>query len=150
MSIFKQHEILHGLPNPGDKVIYVKPTVWAFFKSIIEDEKNLLEIDKEYTVVKVELNSSSTYVYLKEFWIEGLDEYCNNQKIFNMHAFTWTKPPIDPKALIGLSCRSALRLEDRYNIEIDGKCWLDINPNVQTIVIENVDSRGIITNAYFK
>ena len=149
MSLFKQREILHGLPNPGDKVTYTKPTKFAFFNNIIDDEK-LLVIDKEYTVVKVQLNSSSTYVYLKEFWIEGLDEYYNNQQMFNMHAFTWVEPLIDPKALIGLHCRDVLRLQHRYNIEFDEYPRLTIDPNLKTIVFEYDIKQYIITNAYFK
>jgi len=101
MSIFDDRQYLHGLPKPGQKVKYMNPTKFAFHTNVIEDEKNLLELGKEYTVRKVNLNSSSTYVFLEEFWVEGLDEYRNNQKCFSMHAFEWEMPEINLEELIG-------------------------------------------------
>lgn len=75
-------------PKVGEKIIFTKPTKWHWFTNVIEDEK-LLEVGKEYTVKKVEIASSASYVYLEEFWDDTIDEYYQNQKMFNMHAFAW-------------------------------------------------------------
>jgi hypothetical protein len=120
-TLFDDRQFLHGLPVRGQKIKYVKPTKFAFHTNVIEDEKNLLELNKEYTVRRVELNSSSTYVSLEEFWVEGLDEYRNNQKCFNMHAFCWDKPPIDTTRLIGRDPRDCAILHRSYG------CGLTVN-----------------------
>jgi hypothetical protein len=120
-TLFDDRQFLHGLPVRGQKIKYVKPTKFAFHTNVIEDEKNLLELNKEYTVRRVELNSSSTYVSLEEFWVEGLDEYRNNQKCFNMHAFCWDKPPIDTTRLIGRDPRDCAILYSSYG------CGLTVN-----------------------
>jgi hypothetical protein len=123
-TLFDDRQFLHGLPVRGQKIKYVKPTKFAFHSNIIEDEKNLLELGKEYTVRRVNLNSSSTYVSLEEFWIEGLDEYRNNQKSFNMHAFSWEKPPIDPERMIGRDYRDCAMLHHSYG------CGVTVNEKV--------------------
>ena len=118
MSIFDDRQYLHGLPKPGQKIKYSKPTKFAFHTNIIEDENNLLELGKEYTVKQVNLNSSSTYVVLEEFWVQGLDEYRNNQKCFNMHAFEWEKPEINLEELIGKNPSDMSMLHNTYKIGI--------------------------------
>lgn len=117
-TLFDDRQFLHGLPLPGQKIKYVKPTKFAFHSNVIEDEKNLLKLGEEYTVRKVELNSSSTYVFLQEFWEEGLDEYRYNQKFFSMHAFEWDKPAIDPSMLIGRSVNDCHILHSSYGCGI--------------------------------
>jgi hypothetical protein len=122
--LFDDRQFLHALPVRGQKIKYEKPTKFAFHSNVIEDEKNLLELGKEYTVRRVELNSSSTYVYLEEFWVEGLDEYRNNQKCFSMHAFCWDKPPIDTSMLIGRDPRDCEILQCSYG------CGLTLNGEI--------------------
>jgi hypothetical protein len=129
-TLFDDRQFLHGLPVRGQKIKYVKPTKFAFHSNVIADEKNLLELEKEYTVRRVELNSSSTYVFLEEFWIEGLDEYRNNQKCFNMHAFSWEKPPIDLSRLIGRDPRDCAPIHNSYGygVSTNGKIRYEGDP----------------------
>lgn len=75
-------------PKVGQKITFAKPSKWHWFTNVIEDEK-LLTLGEQYTVKEVEIASSASYVYLEEFWDDELDMYCRNQKMFNMHAFTW-------------------------------------------------------------
>jgi hypothetical protein len=126
-TLFDDRQFLHGLPVRGQKIKYVKPTKFAFHSNVIENEKNLLELGKEYTVRRVDLNSSSTYVCLEEFWIEGLDEYRNNQKSFNMHAFSWEKPPIDPERMIGRDYLDCAMLHHSYGcgVTVNDKVWYE-------------------------
>jgi hypothetical protein len=153
MSIFDDRQYLHGLPKPGQKVKYIKPTKFAFHSNVIEDEKNLLELGKEYTVHKVNLNSSSTYVILEEFYVQGLDEYRNNQKCFNMHAFEWELPEINLEQLIGDNPNDLSVLNRTYNIGItkNGKVWY---PGERMLCIEHeILTEGQwpkITKAYWK
>lgn len=151
MSMFDDRQFLHGLPVRGQKIKYVRPTKFAFHSNVIEDEKNLLELGKEYTVRKVNLNSSSTYVFLEEFWIEGLDEYRNNQKFFSMHAFDWEKPEIDLSLLVGRDPRDVINLHNTYNIGIteNGKLRY-MGDRVLCIEHEPKDRGSIITKAYWK
>lgn len=128
-SIFDDRQFLHGLPLRGQKIKFVKPTKFAFHTNIIEDEK-LLELGKEYTVRRVQLNSSSTYVCLEEFWDEELDEYRFNQKSFNMHAFEWEMPPINTELLIGRDPRDVAMLHNTYGCGItrNGVVWYHGEP----------------------
>lgn len=149
MSMFDKYKIFHGLPKPGQKVTYKNPTQYSFHQNKITDEKELLELGKEYTVRKVQLNSSSTYVYLEEFWVEGLDEYRNKQKSFEMHAFEWEIPAIDMEDLIGFDVRDACRLINKpyeYGIKYQGELMYEGSP---VLVLEG-DDHDIITKAYFE
>ncbi len=148
-SIFNSRKILHGLPKEGQKIKFVKPTKFAFHTDVIENEK-LLEIGKEYTVKQTELNSSSTYVYLEEFWDDDLDMYRNNQKAFSMHAFEWKLPEINPDELIGLSVNDMGMLSGTYGIgvEIDGETYREGYP---ILVVDYRRERGYpIVAAYWK
>jgi hypothetical protein len=148
-TIFDSRQFLHGLPLPGQKITYTTPTRFSFHTNVIEDEKALLEISKEYTVRKVQLNSSSTYVYLEEFWTEGIDEYRNNQKCFNMYAFDWEKPAIDTSKLIGLHYAEVTTLQSTYGfgINMNGEIWYE---GTQVLYIETDKSTNRITKAEFK
>jgi hypothetical protein len=130
MSIFNKYSKLHGLPLPGQKITFKAPAAWGYFTNVIEDEKTLLVPGQEYTVKKTSLNSSSTYVYLEEYWIEGLDEYRNNQKMFTMQSFSWEKPEIVLDELLGFSVRdlSTLQRVYGYGLYVDDAVWLDGSP----------------------
>lgn len=54
-------------PKLGSKVKYTGTSKWFFFKNILEDANELLEIGKEYTISKIELASSWCGVQLEEF-----------------------------------------------------------------------------------
>ena len=131
-TLFDDRQFLHGLPVRGQKIKYVKPTKFAFHTNVIEDEKNLLELNKEYTVRRVELNSSSTYVSLEEFWVEGLDEYRNNQKCFSMHAFSWEKPELDTSRLIGRDPRDCapIHYSYGYGVSLNGEIRYEGTPTL--------------------
>jgi hypothetical protein len=90
-SIFDKHKILHAYPKDGQKIKTITNKTNSWFLQVVEDTKKL-EIGKEYTVLKTELNSSSSYVWLSEF---GGDMF------FNLHSFKWELPKLDPKDLIG-------------------------------------------------
>lgn len=159
MSIFDDRQFLYGLPRCGQKIKYVRPTQFAFHSNVIEDEKNLLELGKEYTVRKVNLNSSSTYVFLEEFWDEDLDEYRHNQKFFNMHAFDWVPPEIDCSLLIGRDPRDLVHLSRTYKIGItingvvyhdgDPMLYIEHEPFLSRLPEDNYRNLKI-TKAYWK
>jgi hypothetical protein len=78
-----------GFPKDGQKVIFKTPAKFAFHTKVVTDQ-NLLEIGKEYTVRKTQLNSSSSYVWLEE--IPTYDEE-HDQPFFNLWAFDWEGRP---------------------------------------------------------
>lgn len=53
-------------PKVGSKVTF-KGTTMFWFTNIVEDANKLLELDKEYTIAKLGLNSSWCSVVLEEF-----------------------------------------------------------------------------------
>ena len=67
----------------GTKVKFKTPILGHWFTNIVEDQK-LLEIGKEYTIRKVEVASSSTYIWLDE--IPVYDEE-RDLPFFNYHSF---------------------------------------------------------------
>lgn len=149
MSMFDKYKIFHGFPKPGQKVTYTTPSKWGFFTNVIEDEKNLLELGKEYTVRDVNLNSSSTYVYLEEFWVEGLDEYRNNQKFFEMGAFTWETPELDLNELVGYNVMDACRLINppySLGIKYQDRMMYKGSP----VLVLEADDYDNITKAYYE
>lgn len=144
-TLFDKHKVLHGLPLPGQKIKYTNPSKFCWFTNVLEDEKNLLELGKEYTVKKTQLNSSSTYVWLEEFWDDSIDEYKQNQKFFNMWAFEWDLPKLNLDDLVGLDIMQVLRLKHDVGIMFDGEVQKEGSP---MIVLEHVN--GITTKAYIK
>ena len=54
-------------PKSGSKATFKGTTEWFFFKNILKDANELLEIGKEYTITKIELASSWCGVVLEEF-----------------------------------------------------------------------------------
>lgn len=147
--MFDKYTIFSGLPLPGQKIKFIKPAKFGWFKDVLDDEKNLLVPGQEYTVRKVNLNSSSTYVYLEEFWVEGLDEYRNNQKCFNMHSFSWDTPPFDPAKLVGFNVNDCYELNNKpykFGVENNGKLLCAGSPIVSVIS----DDKGTILEAKFR
>ena len=67
----------------GTKVKFTKPIKIHWFKPLVEDQK-LLEVGKEYTIKRVEVASSTTFVWLEE--IPVYDEE-RNLPFFNYHSF---------------------------------------------------------------
>ena len=67
----------------GTKVKFTKPIKIHWFKTLVDDQK-LLEVGKEYTIKKVEVASSATYVWLEE--IPVYDEE-RDLPFFNYHSF---------------------------------------------------------------
>ena len=67
----------------GTKVKFTTPMLAHWFTNVVEDQK-LLEVGKEYTIKKVEVASSATYVWLEE--IPVYDEK-RNLPFFNYHSF---------------------------------------------------------------
>ena len=152
--MFNKYKILHGLPKEGQIIKYTTPTKHHWFTNVIEDEKNLLTLGQEYTVKHVELNSSSTHVWLDSLFTTGSDKYDN--PMFNMSAFEWTKPEINLEDLKGFSPMDLSSLNHSYGwgIEFDGEVWLE---GIPMLVVEYETKRldsgrycDIITKAYFK
>jgi hypothetical protein len=67
----------------GTKAKFVKPITHHWFNNLVEDQK-LLEIGKEYTVEKVEIASSGTYLWLQEIPIYDEER---DLPFFNYHSF---------------------------------------------------------------
>lgn len=74
-----------SMPKIGQKLIYTKPTEFAFHTNVIQDEK-LLVIGREYTLKNININSSSVYIWLEE--IECYNQE-RNLPYFNLWAFNW-------------------------------------------------------------
>jgi hypothetical protein len=71
----------------GAKVKFSTPMSDHWFTNVVEDQK-LLEVGKEYTVRKVEVASSATYV-----WLEEIPVYDSERDLpfFNYHSFKIVK-----------------------------------------------------------
>jgi hypothetical protein len=54
-------------PKLGTKVTYKGTTEWFWFKNILKDANELLEVGKVYTITQLELASSWCSVVLEEF-----------------------------------------------------------------------------------
>lgn len=67
----------------GTKVKFTKPIKIHWFKTLVEDQK-LLGVGKEYTIKRVEVASSTAYVWLEEIPVYD-DE--RNLPLFNYHSF---------------------------------------------------------------
>jgi len=67
----------------GTKVKFVKPIDHHWFINLVEDQK-LLEVGNIYTVEKVEVASSSTYLWLQEIPIYDEER---DLPFFNYHSF---------------------------------------------------------------
>ena len=76
---------LHILPlaAKGTKIKFVTPMIAHWFTNVVDDQK-LLEVGKVYTVDKVEMASSATYV-----WLEEIPIYDSERQLpfFNYHSF---------------------------------------------------------------
>ena len=68
-------------PNIKSKVKFRGTSKWFFFQNILKDAEDLLEIDKEYTIARLELASSWCAVILEEF----------PDKQFSLSWFTYEK-----------------------------------------------------------
>ena len=154
MSSFNKYKTLHGFPVEGQKIQYTTPTEHHWFTNIIEDEKNLLKLGEEYTVQHIELNSSSTYVWLEE-WNTMEDRHDN--PFFNMSAFTWEKPSLNPDDLVGFEVMDmgTVHRNYGYGIEVNGKTFLNmVGDPVIVLEVDKeawVTSRRVpITKAYWK
>lgn len=148
MSMFDSHKVLCGLPEPGQIVKYVRP-VWSWFTNVEEDTKNLLEPNHEYTVEKTQLNSSSSYVWLKEFPAPA--DGSRRQPFFSLSSFAWIPPALDLNALVGLQARSCLRLNTTYGVGIifnDNKSAVMEGDPILSLEYEH--PHEIITKAYWK
>ena len=146
--MFKQYEILHGLPKEGQKIVYKNPTKFALQRCVVDNEA-LLTIGETYTVKKVNLNSSSTYVYLQEFHDDTLDEYRATQKFFSMHAFEWEKPKIEPSDLVGFTARDLRTLNRVYGYDVI--LYSDhVDVMTEPPIICNIDENQFIVSAKYE
>lgn len=149
MSAFDKYQVFQGLPVVGQKVKYTKPTKHSWFTNVIDAEK-LLVLGNEYTVAKVELNSSSTYVWLQEFPKGDRD-----LPFFSMGAFQWEMPKlIDPKLIIGFIAHEALDLNRVYGfgIKLNGVLKRKGTPVLCCEYINELEDfrKHEITNAYYE
>ena len=71
------------LAAKGTKIKFVKPINQHWFYNVVNDQK-FLEVGKVYTVDKVEMASSATYV-----WLEEIPIYDSERQLpfFNYHSF---------------------------------------------------------------
>jgi hypothetical protein len=78
-----------GFPEDGQKVIFSEPLTIHWFKNVVEDQE-LLEVGKEYTVRKTQLNSSSSFVWLEEIEVYDAER---DLPFFNVWSFNWEGRP---------------------------------------------------------
>jgi hypothetical protein len=78
-----------GFPKDGQKVTFKEPLKIHWFTNVVKDQE-LLEIGKEYTVRKTQLNSSSSFIWLEE--IEPYDKE-RDMPFFNLWSFDWEGRP---------------------------------------------------------
>jgi hypothetical protein len=116
--LFDRYKVLHGLPKPGQKIKFREAAKYAFIPQTAQSEHNLLEQGQEYTVRDVELNSSSTYVWLEEFPEEN-----GHDVFFNLHSFDWVMPDLPPEDLIGfyVSDLGIVRYKRDIGVEVNGE-----------------------------
>jgi hypothetical protein len=140
-SIFDNRKILHGFPRDGQKIKAITNKTNSWFIQVVEDTKKL-EIGKEYTVLKTELNSSTSYVWLEEF---GEDVF------FNICSFEWELPEIDPNDLIGFFVLDLHMLSYKYGIGIQWKDDIRCDGSPMLVVkCENEKYKDMVTSAEFK
>ncbi len=116
-TLFDKYKILHGFPEIGQKVTFSRPTKHHWFRSVIENENELV-LGNEYTVRDTELNSSSSYIWLEE--IPDTDNEERGNKFFNLGAFTWNRDIPTADELIGFGVSDLFRLQNNtYNLVVD-------------------------------
>lgn len=102
-------------PKAGSKVKFNGSGMF-WFKNIIKDAEDLLEIGKEYTITKIELASSWCAVILEEF----------PEKRFSLSWFTYNKDltteevkmaELDASATVKYEFTSLEELRDRKYLE---------------------------------
>lgn len=140
-NIFNKHKILHGFPKDGQKIKAITNETQSWFTNVKEDTKKL-EIGKEYTARKTELNSSTSYVWLEEF---GEDVF------FNISSFEWVLPEIDPNDLIGFFVLDSHMLNYKYGIGIQWKDDIRCDGTPMLVVeCENEEHKDMVTSVSFK
>jgi hypothetical protein len=140
-SIFNRRKILHGFPKDGQKIKAIANETNSWFTNVIENTKKL-EIGREYTVLKTELNSSTSYVWLEEF---GKDMF------FNLHSFEWEMPKLDPNDLIGFFVLDLHMLNYKYGLGIQWKDDIRCDGSPMLVVkCENEEHKDMVTSASFK
>jgi hypothetical protein len=103
-EIFEKRKALHGFPKDGQKIEAITNKTNSWFLSVVRDTEKL-EIGKEYTVLKTELNSSTSYVWLQEF---GEDMF------FHLQSFKWELPKINPNDLVGFFVSDMNTIHRKY------------------------------------
>lgn len=78
-----------GFPEDGQKVVFSEPLSIHWFTNVVEDQK-LLEVGKQYTVRKTQLNSSSSFVWLEEVEVYDAER---DLPFFNLWSFDWPGRP---------------------------------------------------------
>jgi hypothetical protein len=145
MSIFDNLKFLHALPEDGQKIKFIKPCEHHWFTNTVKDQE-LLEIGKEYTVRKTQLNSSSTYV-----WLEELEPYDKERDLpffcLSKVYFSWDTPKFDPSKLLNIQLNLVKNIQYYYKfgITINNKQIKEGDP---MLFIEH-DLSHFITKAYF-
>ena len=139
--MFNNRKILHGFPRDGQKIKAIANETQSWFTNVMEDTKKL-EVGKEYTVRKTELNSSTSYVWLEEF---GEDMF------FNLHSFEWELPEIDPKDLVGffVSDMNTIHYKYGWGIQIGDNIRYEGTPTI-VVKCEHELYADYITSATFK
>jgi hypothetical protein len=88
-EIYAKQKEKMGFPKDGQTVTFTTPVKFAFHNNVVADQ-DLLEVSKEYTVRRTQLNSSSAYVWLEE--IPVYDEE-SDRPFFNLWSFDWQDRP---------------------------------------------------------
>jgi len=84
-ELYAKQKEKKGFPKDGQKVTFTTPTKFAFRNNVVADQ-DLLEVGKEYTVRRTQLNSSSSYVWLEEIPVYNEE---HDLPFFNLWAFDW-------------------------------------------------------------
>lgn len=78
-----------GFPADCQKVVFSEPLTIHWFTNVVKDQR-LLEVGKQYTVRKTQLNSSSSFVWLEELEVYDVER---DLPFFNLWSFDWPGKP---------------------------------------------------------
>jgi len=151
MQEFNKYKFINGLPIEGQKVVFTTPCEHHWFRNVIEDQ-SLLSVGETYTVKRIEVASSATYLWLEEF---PVDESWG-RPFFNMHSFSWDIPLYSDEYMIdniiGMNISDVIMVADtyRFGLVADGVLKIDKFPRLVIKTVPDPYRFESITEAFIE